>query len=152
MYLHKQFINRLIELTEQGLNWQKDESNRNAWANPRVYKTNLYGFNIYIIWSPNLCRDWTKEYIEFYDPDNTKAATPPKKTEIVSIIIKEEKTKIQQSLIFNEADPFDQIGFELFKIIVHYNNPQLEKAYVGDKMKESKILLSNLFEKIKKSS
>ncbi len=30
MYLHKQFINRLIKLTEQGLNWQKDESNRNA--------------------------------------------------------------------------------------------------------------------------
>ncbi len=76
----------------------------------------------------------------------------PKKTEIVSIIIKEEKTKIQQSLIFNEADPFDQIGFELFKIVVHYNDPQLKKAYVGDKMKESKTLLSNLFEKIKKSS
>jgi hypothetical protein len=149
MYLHKQFINRLIELTEQGLNWEKDESNSNAWASPNHYKTSLKKFDIHVIFSPNFGNNWTKKHI---GNQVTNITNSSKRTNIIALIIIDTKNKVQQSLIFNEADPFDQIGFELFKIIVHYNNPQLEKAYVGDKMKESKILLSNLFEKIKKSS
>ncbi len=49
MYLHQQFINLLIKLTEQGLNWQKINSNQNAWASPGVYKTNIFNFDICII-------------------------------------------------------------------------------------------------------
>ncbi len=150
MYLHEKFIKKLIKFTEQGLDWEKINSNQNSWASPRSYKTTLYNYNIYVIWSPNLDKDWTKEYVEYEDHNNTKRTMSSKTTNIVAVIT--EKSKKTQTLIFNEVDPFDQIGFDLFKIIVHYNDPKLESSYadyVNKKLKKSKILVAEFTKNIK---
>ncbi len=73
-----------------------------------------------------------------------------KKTNIVALIIIDSINKIRQSFVFNEADPFDQIAFDLFKIVMNYNDPDLEGAYTtyeNKKMEFKKNILHNFIKK-----
>ncbi len=111
------------------MSWEKVEGNKNCFATPRHYVAKYRGFNIHVLYGLNLCHSWEKEHNEQHG-------------KVIAIIIV--KNKKQQTFLFNEIIASDKIAFDLYEIILHYNDPLLEKIYTGEKLPLDKKILYKL--------